>query len=222
MAVLGVSGSPKVGGNTDRMIKAVLEKSGRETDFINLSTLRFDPCRGCCHLCASTNMCGIKDEIHPYLQLVLEAEALVLGTPFQLGMPTGFMFNFLTRLECFHHVKIALADKPAILISVGCKPKELQINEGIARFESMVTHSDQISSLGHIYFHSESPPCLRCGEGHNCYVGGLWKYVLGEDENKLKNFNVSTEMIQNWEDNPQIVEEVNSCSKLLAELQVKN
>jgi multimeric flavodoxin WrbA len=75
VAVLGVSGSPKVGGNTDRMIKAVLEKSGKETDFINLSTLRFDPCRGCCHLCASTNICGRKDKLHPYLKLVLSRNA---------------------------------------------------------------------------------------------------------------------------------------------------
>ena len=36
MAVLGVSGSPKVGGNTDRIIKAVLEKSGKETVIINI------------------------------------------------------------------------------------------------------------------------------------------------------------------------------------------
>jgi len=165
MAILGLSGSPKVGGNTDRMVQAVLEKSGKETEFVNLSRLRFDPCRGCCHLCASTNMCGIKDGLHPYLRKVLEAETLVIGTPYQLGMPTGFMFNFLTRLECFHHAKIVLADRPAILISAGCKQKELQINEGIPRFESMVTHSNQIKPLGHVYFNSEAPPCLRCGEG---------------------------------------------------------
>ncbi|MHC4540610.1 MAG: flavodoxin family protein [Planctomycetota bacterium] len=221
MAVLGVSGSPKVGGNTDRMIKAVLEKSGKETDFINLSTLRFDPCRGCCHLCASTNICGRKDKLHPYLKLVLESEALVLGTPYQLGMPTGFMYNFLTRLECFHHVKILIVDKPAILISVGCKQEEIQDKEGIPTFERMVTHSDQIKSLGHIYFNSQSPPCLACGEGRNCYNGGLWKYVLEQDENKLRDFEFTPDKFKKWEDYPQIVEEVNRHGKILAELSVR-
>jgi len=218
MAVLGVSGSPKVGGNTDRMIKAVLEKSGKETVFINLSTLRFDPCRGCCHLCATTNLCGRKDKLHPYLKLVPESEALVLGTPCQLGMPTGFMYNFLTRLKCFRHVKVLLVDKPAVLISVGCKPKEMQKKEGMARFESMVTHSDQIKSLGHVYFNSQAPPCLTCGEGSNCHNGGLWKYVLGEDENKLKDFKFTPDKFKKWEDYPQIVEEVNRCGNILAEL----
>ena len=163
MAIMGISGSPFVEGNTDRLVKAVLEKSGREAVFINLSGLRFDPCRGCCHLCATTNMCGRKDELHPYLKLVLKSEALVLGTPYQLGMATGFMYNFLTRLFCFHHVKKLLVGKPVVLVSVGIKPKEIQ--NGIASFESLVTHSDQFDLLGHIYFNSQTPPCLKCGAG---------------------------------------------------------
>lgn len=218
MAILGISGSPKTGGNTDRMVRAVLQKSGKETDFINLSTLRFDPCRGCCHLCASTSMCGVKDELHPYLPLVRDAEALVLGTPIQLGMPTGFMFSFLTRLGCFHHIHIALAEKPAVLISAGCKKQELQVNEGMARFEQMVAHSKQIRPLGHIYFHSESPPCLRCGEGQHCMVGAYWKYVIEQDEDRLNSIQVSTDLIRHWEDNPHTVEQVELYGNILKEL----
>lgn len=141
-------------------------------------------------------MCGVKDELHPYLPLVRDAEAMVLGTPIQLGMPTGFMFNFLTRLECFHHIHIALEEKPAELISAGLKKKELQIHEGIDRFETMVAHSHQIRPLGHIYFHSESPPCFRCGEGQHCKVGGYWKYVIEKDENKLNSIPASTDLIK--------------------------
>ncbi len=218
MAILGISGSPKKGGNTDRMVQALLEKSGKETEFVNLSTLRFDPCRGCVHLCAPTKICGVKDGLHPYLQKVLDAEALVLGTPIQMGHMTGFMFNFLTRLEGFHHVDPALYNKPAILVSAGCKEYELQINEGIPRFETLVSHSDQIKPIGHIYYNSQSPPCLRCGEGDHCQIGGLYKYVLGKDEEKLKNFKVSLDNVQNWEDSPEIVEEIDRSGKVLEEL----
>ena len=218
MAVLGVSGSPKVGGNTDRMVKAVLDKSGRESDFINLSKLRFDPCRGCCHLCAATNMCGVKDDLIPILEKVRDAEALVLGTPYQVGMPTGFMYNFLTRLMCFHHVELVLYNKPALLISAGIKPIELQKDEGIYAFKKMVEHSKQMKLHGHVYFNSASPPCLRCGEGKHCYNGGLYKYVLGKDKEKLKAFDVSTESIQNWEDSPEIVKEIDKLGKVLQSL----
>lgn len=222
MRIFGISGSPKVGGNTDRMVKAVLAKSGANTDFVNLSRLRFDPCRGCCHLCAATNKCGVKDGLLPTLELVREADALVLGTPYQVGMPTGFMYSFLTRLMCFHHVELVLYNKPAVLVSAGIKPIELQKNEGLYGFEKMVEHSKQIKSLGHVYFNSQSPPCLRCGQGEHCYNGGLWKYVLNKDEKRLRAFNVSTEMIQNWEDCPQIVEEVCKYGEVLKGLKKSN
>jgi len=213
---MGVSGSPFVGGNTDRLVKEVLKKSGREAIFINLSKLHFDPCRGCCHLCATTNMCGRKDELHPYLKLVLKSEALVLGTPYQLGMATGFMYNFLTRLFCFHHVKKLLVYKPVVLMSVGIKPKEIQ--NAITSFERMVTRGDQFNLLGHIYFNSQTPPCLKCGAGSYCRVGGLWKYALDQDDNKLKEFEFTPDKFKKWEDCPQIVKEVDRYGKILAEL----
>lgn len=216
MAILGVSGSPFPNGNTDRLVKAVLEKSGKEKVFINLSKLCFDPCRGCCHLCATTNICGRKDELLPYLNLILESEALVLGTPYQLGMPAGFMYNFLTRLFCFHHVKKLLVGKPAILISVGIKPKGIQ--NGIANFENIATHNDQFNLLGHIYFNSQTPPCLKCGAGSYCYVGALWKYILDRDENRLKEFKFTPDKFKKWEDCLQIVKEVEKYGKILAEL----
>ena len=216
MSILGVSGSPVVNGNTDRMVKALLERSGKETVFVNLSTLHFSPCRGCAHLCATTNMCGRKDDLYPYLKTVLESEALVLGTPIQLGTVTGFMHNFLTRLWCFHHVKRLLADKPVLLVSVGIKQRENQ--NGIPIFESMVTHSDQFTLLGHIYFNSQTPPCLTCGAGSYCRVGGLWKYVLNKDEKKLKEFSFTDDKFKKWEDHPEIVEEIDRYSRVLAEL----
>lgn len=216
MAIMGISGSPILGGNTDRMIKAVLKKSGKETIFINLSTLHFSPCRGCAQLCAIKNMCGRKDGLHPYLKMVLKLEALVLGTPYQLGTVTGFMHNFLTRLWCFQHVKRLLSEKPVVLLSVGIKPSEIQ--NGIVNFESIVRHSDNFHLLGHIYYNSHTPPCLKCGAGSYCRVGGLWKYVLNQDESKLKEFEFTPDKFKKWEDCPQIVEEVEKYGKILAEL----
>ena len=216
MAIMGVSGSPFPGGNVDRLIKAVLKKSGKETTFVNLSELSFKPCRGCAHLCAKTNICGREDELHPYLKQILGSEALVLGTNYQLGNITGFMFNFLTRLFSFHHVNKLLVDKPALFISAGVKSKEEQ--EGMAVFKSIATHNDQFNILGHIYFSSRIVPCFKCGEGSHCRVGGLWEYIVKEDENKLKDFKFTPDIFKKWEDCPQIVEEVERYGKTLAEL----
>jgi multimeric flavodoxin WrbA len=163
-------------------------------------------------------MCGVKDDLLPYLQMLPDAEALVLGTPYQVGHPTGFMFNFITRLECFHHERIALHRKPAILVSSGSQPMELQSGKAIPRFEAMVTHADQIKPLGHIYYNSQSPPCLRCGEGQTCRVGAYWKYVVDKDEDVLNNNPVSTDLIKNWEDDPEMVKEIEKYGRLLSEM----
>jgi multimeric flavodoxin WrbA len=53
-----------------------MEQSGREHTFVNLSTLKFLPCRGCAHLCARSNMCPVEDDLRPFLEPILEADAL--------------------------------------------------------------------------------------------------------------------------------------------------
>jgi len=61
--IFGISGSPIINGNTDRIVKAILKESGRDSKFIDLSKLNFGSCRGCAHNCATTAMCGVKDDL---------------------------------------------------------------------------------------------------------------------------------------------------------------
>jgi multimeric flavodoxin WrbA len=170
MAIVGISGSPIVGGNTDRIIKALLEKSGKETKFINLSTLKFSPCRACAHLCGTTNMCGVKDDLQPYLADIRDAEVLILGSPIHHGNCTAWTYSFISRLWCLYQVKKLLQDKPAIFVSVGIHDRDRQ--NGICNFERIATYSEKLKVLGHIYYNSQTPPCLKCGAGAYCKVGG--------------------------------------------------
>jgi hypothetical protein len=43
--MVGISGSPFPRGDTDRLVQSLLEQSGRERTFVNLSSLDFAPCR---------------------------------------------------------------------------------------------------------------------------------------------------------------------------------
>ena len=63
LTILGFSSSPIIGGNVDRMVQAILEKSGKSTEFYNLSELSYGPCRACAHLCAGDNLCKIDDDL---------------------------------------------------------------------------------------------------------------------------------------------------------------
>jgi multimeric flavodoxin WrbA len=215
MAVVGISGSPIVKGNTDRMIQALLDRSGKERVFVNLSTLRFDPCRACAHLCAKSNMCGRKDELHPYLQSILDAEALVLGTPVHHGTMTAWMFGFLSRLWCFHHVRDLLCGKPVLLVVTALS------EEGgrwcVRKFVDQLQYansSQAMSIVGDIIFCSKTPPCYKCGEGSICKVGGLFG-LLGRDEEKLRQWKLEPDMFKQWEDCPATVAKVDEYAAVL-------
>ena len=119
MAIVGISGSPIGDGNTDRLVKAVLEASGGETRFVDLSKLSFSPCRGCAHNCATTAMCGVKDELHAHLADIRDAEALVIGSPVHHGTMTAWTYSFFSRLWCFLHENKTLNHRPVVFVSVG-------------------------------------------------------------------------------------------------------
>ena len=157
MTVVGVSGSPIVGGNTDRMVKALLEQSGKDHIFINLSTLRYDPCRACAHLCARTNLCPLDDDLKPYFEPLMNAEALVLGTPIHAGNMTGWMFSFTTRWSCFSHVTHPLEGKPVLLVVTGCF--EETERRAVPRFaENVIQQSRGAKIIGHIYHTTTTRP----------------------------------------------------------------
>ena len=213
MTLVGVSGSPILNGNTDRIVKAVLEKSGKDHIFVNLSTLRYDPCRACAHLCAKTNVCPLDDDLKPYFEPILKSEALVLGTSVNGSNVSAWMFSFLSRLWCFRHIERLLRHKSVLLVASGLfKRSKYRV---LANFIEARLPSENI--LGYIYYTTEIPPCFTCGRGKVCKIGGLWE-MLGRDEERLKNWKLTEDMFKRWEDNPETVAEVEQYAKMLANI----
>ena len=63
MTVLGFSaGATGHEGNVDRMMKAVLERSGRQSEFVKLTDLNYSACKGCVALCAGPQVCRLEDD----------------------------------------------------------------------------------------------------------------------------------------------------------------
>lgn len=86
MKIIGFS-SGVVGrdSNVDRMVKAVMEKSGLESEFIKLTDLNYSACKSCVWMCAGPQLCTLEDDLLPYFQKVKEADAVVLGSPIHFG-----------------------------------------------------------------------------------------------------------------------------------------
>ena len=103
--VIAVNGSPRRRGNTAKVLGAVLEGAagqGARTQLVHLDNLRFRGCASCfaCKLRdgRSPGRCALRDDASELINRVLDADALVLGSPIYFQGVTGMMCSFLERL----------------------------------------------------------------------------------------------------------------------------
>jgi len=105
MKVLAINGSPRKKGNTATLLGHALDgakSKGADTELVHLYSLDFKGCISCfeCKKIGgnSYGRCAVKDGLAPVLEKVLEADALVLGSPVYFGLESGEMRSFLERL----------------------------------------------------------------------------------------------------------------------------
>ena len=104
--VLGISGSPRKDGNTDIVVKYVLDEiknqKGIDTKFIRVADFNIKPCAGC-RGCMKEMRCVIEDdEFNQVFDDVMNATALILGAPVYWNSPPGVMKNFIDRTHTFY------------------------------------------------------------------------------------------------------------------------
>ena len=83
MEVLGISGSPRQGGNTELLVKQALEpfrdKGWTVTEFF-LSNRSVAPCDGC-DICRDTGECVIRDDMDLLYEKFASCDAIIIGSP---------------------------------------------------------------------------------------------------------------------------------------------
>ena len=85
--VLGISLSPRKGGNTDILVEAVLASAGAagaETEFLRPPDLKIAPCDACWS-CAKTGQCHIQDDMQEIYPKLLHARGIIIGSPTHMG-----------------------------------------------------------------------------------------------------------------------------------------
>ncbi len=209
MTIIGISSSPIVGGNVDRMVKSILQKCGKPSEFINLTQLSYSPCRACAHLCAKDNMCKLDDDLKPLYPKLLGAHALVLGTPSYFDNLNGFMTVFLERLWAFRHQRFPLEGKPYAVVASGGLNSPQQAIEAIK--QRMTAY--RASFLGRVAFASGILPCFKCGYGTVCEIGASQKIYGEEGRKKLK---ITKALFKRWEDTAAIDSQIEAISRKLS------
>ena len=103
MRVLGISGSPRRGGNTDFAINTALEilaKEGIETEFVSLADRPVQPCLACGGCIKSETIQCVRED--PAFEGMLEkfaaADGILVGSPVYFGSATPQTMALLDRV----------------------------------------------------------------------------------------------------------------------------
>jgi len=83
MKILGISSSPRKGGNTETMLSAALdaaEAEGAETELYTVQGKNITFCDGC-YACRRTGECHIKDDMPALFDKMLAADGILFGSP---------------------------------------------------------------------------------------------------------------------------------------------
>ena len=109
--ILGISGSPRKGANTDICLQAAMDAAagveGIRTEMIYLRDYRIEPCLGCFACCPKTIVperdyaCPAHrdDDMSKIYPKLLECSGLILASPVYFGNMTGQMKTFMDRTE---------------------------------------------------------------------------------------------------------------------------
>jgi len=105
MLIIGVSGSPRRGGNSDRILDSILagaSEAGTDTGTLHISGMEMSSCIGC-ERCRKDKVCTrFDDDLTPHYPQISLAEGIVLVTPVYNYNMTAWMKAFIDRMYCFY------------------------------------------------------------------------------------------------------------------------
>lgn len=176
MKAIAINGSPRAGGNTELMLKKVLEPleaAGWDTEYRRIGG---KPLRGClaCMKCVEmrNGRCIIEDDdLNDHLERMYAADAIILGSPTYFADVTAELKALIDRAGF-----VALANGGAFSGKIGAAVVAVRRGGGTHVFDS-INHMFLISSMivpGSLYW--------------NLGVGLHKGEVLG-DEEALRNMN---------------------------------
>ncbi len=161
MKVLGVSGSPTENSNTDVLVNAILDATEAETEFVKLSEINVGPCIACMK-CVYTNECVLNDHFKWLSKQVMEADAIVVGSPTYYGSASAFTKAFIERLYSKRHVKLLTGGKIAATVAVGVAAEKM-----VAEWMGNALRAGGMEIVGSMTAKG-TPCCFVCGPGETC------------------------------------------------------
>jgi multimeric flavodoxin WrbA len=103
MRVLGISGSPRRGGNTDILIQTALDAltaEGIETEFLSLADRPIKPCIACYGCATGEGLRCVQEDpaFEGMIERFLAADGILIGSPVYFGSATPQTMALLDRV----------------------------------------------------------------------------------------------------------------------------
>ena len=183
MKAIAINGSPRPGGNTEILLKKVLEPlilTGWETEYIRIGGKTLHGCMACMKCVEKQNRrCIIEDDLNGYLAKMYAADAIILGSPTYFAGITPELKALVDRAGF-----VALANGGAFSGKIGAAVVAVRRGGATSVFDT-INHMFLISSM-------IVPGSLYWNLGVGCTKGEVLNDVEG-----LQNMNHLGQVI-NW------------------------
>lgn len=119
--ILIVNGSLRSGGNTDSLLKILVDKLKNENIGVTLFNLREHKINGCigCYDCIKGDKCSQNDDMNTIRMAIERSKLIIFASPIYFCGVTGLMKTFIDRLFYFYHPhnKLKIEGKNALIFS---------------------------------------------------------------------------------------------------------
>ena len=167
MKILGIVGStrkPEISG-VHTLVRSVLDHTGCEYDLV---TLRGKSISGCiaCLGCVQDNICKVKDDMAELRDIIVSADAYVIGAPNYYSTLNAVTHAFVERWFQFRHQEGNLLwGKLAVAVGVGGTSGKYPADE-LEKFflYNFIDTVAKVTGQG-------AASCYSCGYGETCKVG---------------------------------------------------
>lgn len=119
--ILGVSGSPKKGGNTEYILDEALKvasERGFKTERLLCSALRVGYCDDCGD-CARGKPCPIEDDMNEFYDQMENADGIIIASPVYFGTISAQIKAVFDRTILLRRQGFKLKDKAGCALTVG-------------------------------------------------------------------------------------------------------
>ena len=101
MKILAICGGLREESNTNKLVRKIAQSSGCDYEIVELGKLEVKPCTGCSECMMNEGVCPIEDDMQDLYEKLIEADAIILGSP-------TYYMNISGAVKCLIDRSLAL------------------------------------------------------------------------------------------------------------------